>query len=72
MKEDRNDIVYEITKIEFQEQAEIYLERKMNERELLKAMSLLSMCLTETIAYTYSTVFDLLIENKKPKRVKLK
>lgn len=63
-KQEDNEIVYSITKTEFQEQAEIYLGRQMNNQELLKAMSLLSMCMTESIGYTYSTVFDLLIKKR--------
>lgn len=63
--------VYSISKNEFQEQAEIYLGRQMSNQELLKAMNLLSMCMTETIEYIYSTVFELLMK-KKLKRVKLK
>ncbi|MBK8395844.1 MAG: hypothetical protein IPL26_11480 [Leptospiraceae bacterium] len=69
-KQESNEIVYSVSKIEFQEQSEIYLGRKMSERELFKAMSLLSMCMTESIGYTYSTVFDLLVKNKKLKRDK--
>lgn len=70
IKQEDNEIVYSITKTEFQEQAELYLGRQMNSQELFKAMSLLSICMTESIGYIYSTVFDLLVKNKKLKRDK--
>lgn len=70
-KREYDENVYSISKTEFQEQAELYLGRQMNSHELLNAMSLLSMCMTETIEYTYSTVFESLMK-KELKRVKLK
>lgn len=63
-KQEYDEIVYSISKTEFKEQAEIYLGRQMNNQEILKAMSLLSMCMTESIGYTYSTVFHLLIKKR--------
>lgn len=72
IKQEDNEIVYSISKMDLQEQAEIYLGRKISKKELLEAINLLWLCMTETIHYNYSTVFDLLIKNKELKRGKQK